>query len=68
MNWQPLRDLAEPWATKSSDGYYAIAQPSPLFECFHIEALWAKPVSIGHGLTLDLAKQLCEHHNAQPRT
>lgn len=69
MRWQRIRDLDSPWATKSEDGYYAIATPlEGQFEAFHIEALWARPLSIGTRSSLDLAKEFCEHHSAQPRT
>lgn len=69
MRWQRLRDIGEPWATKSEDGYYAIAVPNAAgeFEAYHIVALWARPLLIGARASLDLAKEFCEHHATQPR-
>jgi hypothetical protein len=61
------------WHRVSSDGYYAIdhelddLSQVTGFECFHIEAVWATPVSIGRADALDAAEKLCHEHNTRPR-
>jgi hypothetical protein len=56
------------WHLVSEDAYYAIdPHAGGGFEAFHIEALWAKPASIGRAPTSELAAQLCEEHSQRPR-
>ena len=62
MQWITPREADSPWISTSADGYYRVAKGPP-FEAFHVEALWAKPVSIATMITLELAQQACEDHS-----
>lgn len=55
------------FVSKSADGYYAVAPDRGLYEAFHIEAVWAKPASIGGAGTIKAAQSICEDHAARPR-
>jgi hypothetical protein len=63
MRWIPYAGTQ--WAFKSSDGYYAIAPHAAMYEAFHIEALWARPVTLGVCSHFDGAQNLCEQHAAR---
>lgn len=68
LTWIPQKPgCAFGW--KSSDGYYGISAGAGLahgdFEAFHIEALWAKPLPIGVGSDLEVAKIICNEHRAK---
>lgn len=63
MQWMTPREFSSPWVSKSTDGYYAIGQSvMGQYGAFYSDALWARPVEIGVGGTVEQAQEICENH------
>jgi hypothetical protein len=65
LTWYTPR--AGQWVARNSDHRYGVACTDTRFEAFHIEALFARPASLGCADSVSEAQALCQHHNDQPR-
>lgn len=66
MQWFTPREFSSPWVSKSSDGYYAVAQPlMGAYGAYNVEAMWATPTLIGEGSTMAEAQEVCEQHRTR---
>lgn len=64
MSLQWVTPCDATWASKSTNGYYAISREHPgEFMAHHIEALWARPDEIGLANTLAGAQDICSQHS-----
>jgi hypothetical protein len=57
------------WASREARHLYGVVHRLPAgdFEAFHIEALFARPASLGCADSLEDAMALCQQHNDTPR-